>query len=437
MIMMKRGADRKVSEESEAGPQRALIVASFVNRVGNGLFNAASVLYFTLVAHLPATQVGAGLTIAGLCGLAAGIPAGNLADRYGPRVIWLIAFLVQAASMAAFVLIDSWPVFVLLATVDRLAATAGGAAGGALIARVGGERPAAFRARLRTYVNLGVVTGTLGAAVALQIDTRAAYTALILANAASFAGAALVVLLGVPAYPPLPRPEQHRQWSVLADRPYVSFVALYSAMGLQYQTVSLLLPIWISAHTDAPRWTVAAIYAINSGICVLLQSRLGAKVETPRQGGRAFRLAGLMFLLSCPLMALTADVPAWVAPVLAVLAVALHSLGEVWESSAGYALGFGLAPDHAHGQYQGLLGIGFNAGQALAPLVLTGAVLGLGHTGWLLLGLFFAALGAAATPLVGWAERTRPAPPAPDVPGEAASGTASEAASDPAARLSS
>ncbi|MFD8707295.1 MFS transporter [Kitasatospora sp. NPDC059648] len=397
--MLRRSADFR--------PQLALITASFVSRVGNGLFNTAAVLYFTLVVHLSAAQVGAGLTIAGLCGLAAGIPAGNLADRYGPRAVWLSALVVQAATMAAFVLIDSWLAFTLVATLDRLAATAAGAAGGALVARVGGERPAAFRARLRTFVNLGVVVGTLGAAVALQINTRPAYTALILANAASFAGAALIAFAGVPNYRPLPRPTEHRRWSVLADRPYVSFVALYSAMGLQYQVVSLLLPIWLSAHTDAPRWTVAAVYAINSGVCVLLQSRLGSKVETPQQGGRALRLAGLLFLLSCPLMALTADVPAWVAPVLTVLAVCIHSVGEVWESSGGYALGFGLAPDHAQGQYQGLLGIGFNAGQALAPLVLTGAALALGHTGWLLLGALFAALGAAGPPVAGWAERTR------------------------------
>ncbi|MFI7009833.1 MFS transporter [Streptomyces sp. NPDC050145] len=391
----------------ETGAQRALIAASFVSRIGNGLFNAASVLYFTLVVHLPATQVGAGLTIAGLVGMAAGVPAGNLADRYGPRTVWLCAVAVQAVTMAAFVLIDSWLVFTLLATLDRLGASAGGAAGGALVARSGGERPAAFRARLRTFVNLGVVVGTLGAGVALQIDTRAAYTTLILANAASFAGAGLIGLLGVPNYRPLPRPAEHRRWSVLADRPFVAFVALYSAMGLQYQVVSLLLPIWLSAHTDAPRWTVAAVYAINSGVCVLLQSRLGSKVETPRQGGRAFRLAGLLFLVSCPLMALTADVPAWVAAVLAVLAVVAHSLGEVWESSAGFALGFGLAPEHAQGQYQGLFGIGFEAGQALAPLVLTGAVLALGHTGWLLLGVFFAALGLAGPLVASWAERTR------------------------------
>ncbi|MET9617401.1 MFS transporter [Kitasatospora indigofera] len=398
---------RKSELPAPSGPQRALIAASFVSRVGNGLFNTAAVLYFTLVVHLPAAQVGAGLTIAGLTGLLAGIPAGNLADRYGPRTVWLTSLAVQAATMAAFVLIQSWATFTVVATLDRLAATASGAAGGALIARAGGERPAAFRARLRTFVNLGVVLGTVGAAFAVSANTRPAYTALILANAASFACAALIGLIGVPDYRPLPRPEEHHRGAVLSDRPFLTFAALYGAMGLQYQTVSLLLPVWLSARTDAPRWTVAAVYAVNSGVCVLLQSRIGSRVETPRQGGRAFRLAGLLFLVSCPLMALTADVPSWTAPALTVLAVCVHSLGEVWESSAGFALGFGLAPDHAQGQYQGLFGVCFDAGQALAPVILTTAVLGLGHAGWLLLGAFFAALGAAGPPVAAWAERTR------------------------------
>lgn len=410
-----RGTELRISAvvPSGDGPRRALVAANFVSRIGNGLFNTAAVLYFTLVVHLPAAGVGAGLTIAGLVGLLAGLPAGNLADRYGPRTVWLAALATQAVTMAAFVLVHSWFVFTLVATLDRLAATAGGAAGGAVVARAGGERPAAFRAKLRTYVNLGVVLGTLGAGFAVAAGTRAAYTALILANAASFAVAGLIARRGVPDYRPLPRPAGHHRRAVLADRPYVSFVALYGAMGLQYQTVSLLLPIWLSAHTGAPRWSVAAVYATNSGVCVLLQSRLGSRVESPRQGGRAFRLAGVCFLVSCPLMALTADVPRWVAPVLAVVAVAVHSLGEVWESSGGYALGFGLAPDHAQGQYQGLFGVGFNAGQALAPVLLTTAVLGLGHAGWVLLGASFAAVGAAGPPVAAWGERTRRTAPGP------------------------
>ncbi|MEV7782148.1 MFS transporter [Kitasatospora sp. NPDC088351] len=108
---MIRGFKQRVPSGPASGPQRALIIASFVGRVGNGLFNTAAILYFTLVVHLPATQVGAGLTIAGLSGLAAGIPAGNLADRYGPRTIWLTTLALQAVTMAAFVFIDSWLAF--------------------------------------------------------------------------------------------------------------------------------------------------------------------------------------------------------------------------------------------------------------------------------------------------------------------------------------
>jgi hypothetical protein len=58
-------------------------------------------------------------------------------------------------------------------------------------------------------------------------------------------------------------------------------------------------------------------------------------VETTSQGGRAFRRAGLLFLVSCPLMALTADVPIRVAPVLLVVAVCVHSIGEVHGTAEG------------------------------------------------------------------------------------------------------
>ncbi|SEB56921.1 MFS transporter [Streptomyces sp. TLI_105] len=391
----------------DSGPERVLVAASFVNRVGNGLFNAASALYFTLVVGLPAVQVGAALTIAGVIGLCAGIPGGHLADRRGARVIMMLALAVQAVSMAALVLVESWAALTITATVDQIAAAVGGAAWGALVARVGGERPARFRAKLRTFVNLGVVLGTMGAGLALAADTRGAYVTLILGNAASFALCAVLLLL-LPRYPVLAAPPQQRRWLVFADRPFLTFTALYGAMGLQYPVVSLLLPIWISEHTETPRWTVAALFAVNSAFCVLMQTRIGSRIETPYDGGRAFRTAGLLFLVSCPMMALAAYAPVWAAAGLVLAAIFVHSLGEVWESSACFALGFGLAPGHAQGQYQGVLGLGFNAGQALAPAILTTVVLGLGTAGWLLLALFFATLGAAGPSLARWGMRTRP-----------------------------
>ncbi|MGT2532298.1 MFS transporter [Streptomyces nojiriensis] len=175
--------------------ERVLILASFVNRVGNGLFNTASALYFTLVVGLPAAQVGAALTVAGLIGLVAGIPGGHLADRRGPRTVMMLALAVQALAMSALVLVESWSALTVVATVDQLAAAVGGAAWGALVGRVGTERPALFRAKLRTYVNLGVVLGTAGAGFAVAANSRPAYLVLILGNAASFALCALFLFL--------------------------------------------------------------------------------------------------------------------------------------------------------------------------------------------------------------------------------------------------
>ncbi|MFF2348232.1 MFS transporter [Kitasatospora sp. NPDC058115] len=408
--MIKGGLEGRIGRMvGDSRPERVLIAASFVNRVGNGLFNAASALYFTLVVGLPAVQVGAALSIAGVIGLGAGIPGGHLADRRGARTIMMSALAVQAVSMAALLLVESWAALTVVATVDQVAAAAGGAASGALVVRVGGDRPALFRARLRTFVNLGVILGTVGAGLALAAGTRGAYVTLILGNAASFALCAALLLL-LPRYPVLAAPPQQRRWLVLTDRPFLAFTALYGAMGLQYPVVSLLLPIWISEHTEVPRWSVAVLFAVNSLFCVLMQTRIGSRVETLRDGGRAFRTAGLLFLVSCPMMALGAYTPVWATAALILTAIFVHSLAEVWESSACFALGFGLAPDHAQGQYQGVFGLGFSAGQALAPAILTTVVLGLGMTGWLLLAVFFAVLGAAGPSLARWGARTRPQP---------------------------
>jgi hypothetical protein len=393
---------------SPSGPQRALILTNFVNRVGNGMFNTASALYFTLVVHLHAAEVGVGLTIAGVVGLLAGIPAGDLADRHGPRLIRFVALTAQTATMIGYLFVHSFLPFVLLATLAQLSLSASSAATGPVIVRAGGDQPGPFRAKVRSYGNLGVLVGTLGAGIAVAIGTRSAYSALVVGNAVSYV-CCMLLLFRVPNYPPLPRPAHHRRLLVLSDRPFLVFTALSGAMGLQYPVLSLLLPLWIAQHTDAPHWTVAGVAALSAGVCVLLQVRLGAGIETPRQGGRALRYAGLLFLLSCPLLAVTADVPGWVAIIVIFVAVVLHSLAEIWESSASFALGFGLAPGHAQGQYQGVLGMGFDVGQAVAPVILTTVVLGLGQAGWVLLGVFFLGLGLAGPPLAAWAERTRPA----------------------------
>jgi MFS family permease len=91
------------------------------------------------------------------------------------------------------------------------------------------------------------------------------------------------------------------------------------------------------------------------------------------------------------------------------LAVIVHTVGELYYTAGSISVSFGLAPEHAQGQYQGLAGIGFGVGAAMSPVLMIGVVLSLGRPGWVGLGVLFAVLGLASPAVARWGERTRPA----------------------------
>jgi MFS family permease len=388
-------------------------MSSFVNRVGTGMFLATSALYFTVIVGIPARQVGTGLSIAGLAALLGSVPAGVLADRVGPRTVQLVTLAVQTVTMALFVVVHSWWAFTVVAAFDYVADSANNAARGALIGRVGGERPALFRAKLRTFVSVAVVAGTLLAAVAIQIGTRGAYVTVILVNAVSYVICALL-LLRVPDFPPLPRPEGTRRFAALADRPYAAFAVLNGLIGLQATVVSLVIPLWIASRTHIPHWAAAAVFGLNFLLGVLLMQPVGRRVETTEQGGRALRTAGLAVAVGCAVLAGSASGPRWSQTVVLFGGAAVLCAAGVWVTAAGFALSFGLAPAHAQGQYQGLTLLGLDLAGAIGPALLTALVVGVGSPGWVVLGAGFAAAGLSGPAITRWAERTRPAEAAAD-----------------------
>ncbi|GAA1977082.1 MFS transporter [Catenulispora subtropica] len=391
----------------EPGPQRALVASSFVNRLGTGMFVAVSALYFTLIVGIPARQVGTGLTIAGTAGLLGSVPAGMLADRVGPRMVQLVTLGVQTGTMAAFVFVHSWWMFTTVTALDKVADAANNAARGALIGRVGGERPALFRAKLRSFVSVAVVLGTPVAGIAIQIGTRAAYVTLILANAASYVVCALL-LLRVPEYPPIPRPAGSRRFAALADRPYAAFAGLNGLLSLQAVVVALVIPLWITTRTQVPRTMAAVVFGMFFVVGVLLMQPVGRRTETVAQGGRALRTSGLAVAAGCAVLAVSAEGPRWAQAAVLLFGAAIICAASVWALAAGFSLSFGLSPAHAQGEYQGLNLLGLDAAAAVGPALLTALVLGFGGPGWFVLGAGFAAAGLLGPPVTRWAQRTRP-----------------------------
>ncbi|MBN1171166.1 MAG: MFS transporter [Micromonosporaceae bacterium] len=391
----------------DPGAPRILGLASLVNCFGGGLVLTAMTLFFTRVVHLSTWQVGVGLTLAGAVGLPGAPLIGDLADRLGPREVARTILLIEAAITVCYVFIHSFVPFVIVTSLEVICLTAYVAVNRALIRRVGGRENAAFPNVLAAIGNLAISVGALGCGVAVAIGTAQAYQSLIIINALTFV-CTWAILGRLPRYEPLPKPEgHHKPWTALTDKSFVAFTIVDAVISMQFSVIMTPLPLWVVDHTHAPRWIISIFLVINTALVVLLQARVGRNVDTVRRGGAALRRSGVIFLASCSLIGLAAGVPGWTSILLLIGAVTIHTIGELHYTAGSYAVSFGLAPEYAQGQYQGLLGIGMSAASAVSPVLMIGLVLSLGRVGWIGLGLLFALSGLVTPAVVQWGERTR------------------------------
>ncbi|MCC5576820.1 MFS transporter [Microtetraspora sp. AC03309] len=395
----------------ERGAPRRLAFVFFINSMGNGMYAPAGLLFLSRVVGLPVVQVGIVLTVAGLIALGAGIPAGRLADRWGPRGIAATLLLCEGVCMAGLVsltVLRAYALLFLLVGVSAIAEHGGRAVRGVVIARVGGANRVALRAQFRAFGNVATALGALVSALAIQLDTQAAYITLVLINAATYITAA-ALMWRLPYYPPLPAPAAARRLAVFRDRGFAAITALNSFMMLEYGVLIVALPIWIVSQTEAPRWMAGGALLINTVLVAALQVRMSRGVTNPASSAVALRRAGSVFLLSTVTIAAASALPSTAALIVLVLAVAVHTMGELWHASAAFELPYSLAPEHAHGEYQGMFELGVGVSMAVAPALLTALCIEGGPLGWLALGIAFAAMGVLAPMVVSWAARGREA----------------------------
>jgi MFS family permease len=381
-----------------------------VNTVGNGLFMTGSAVFFVRSVGLSPAQVGAGLTIAGGVGLVAGIPAGRMADRRGAREVAVPLLLLEASCAGCFALIHQFWAFLLVATGASIGDGASSAVRGALIAGVvPPDEVVRTRAFLRSVTNLGISAGAIGAGVALHADTRFAYVILVLGDALTFAlTAAVIWSLG--HIRPHAAPEDVVPRAALRDRGYLAVTAVNGVMCLHYEVLVLAMPLWVVSHTPAPRWLVSPLLLVNTVLIVLFQVRASRGAETVPGATRAMRRACVALTVCCGVYA-ASSAPHGEALAIAILVVAVfvHTLGELRHAAGSWGLSFLLAPLHAQGEYQGVFGLGMMGARALSPAILTLLCITWGVPGWIALGGIFVLMGAAIGPAVSWAQRTRPA----------------------------
>lgn len=386
---------------------QALTLSTVTGAISLGLMFSVSVLYLTRVAGLGAREVGVGLTIAGIIGTAATFAGGWLSDRWGPKAVMLVTAALQAAAIAGYCLIDEVLLFVVLACVAFGAQGVRRTAQVTLIAQAfTGPGRTEARARLRVVTNIFVAVGSGIGALVLAIGTAPAYrVALVLAAVLVLWSALPLVSLPTVTGAAEPSDTPSGPTEPLKDRRYLAIAALNGVIHVQFDVLTVAMPLWLALRTEAPEAMVGALIVLNTVLVTLFQVRATRLVTDVRSAGRMVFAATGLLAVACLLYPAAALGGVKAAVLLLVLAVAVSSLGEVLSEAGGWELAFELADSRRPGAYQAVSQTGAALGGALGPLVVTSSAIALGTPGWALLGGLFLAAGAGTGLITGVGRR--------------------------------
>ncbi|WP_329578082.1 MFS transporter [Kitasatospora sp. NBC_01250] len=381
---------------------RTMLLTQFLDRTGTGVWGAASVLYFTVVSHLDARQVGLLLGVAAVAGIAGSPLAGRLAGRLPVRGLLIGCHLLRLCTMGLLLVCDGFATLLPVVAVTCLGERAAKTLEMLFATRVAGERRTTYQALSRSAANAGYALGAGIAALGLAVGTRDAYRALILGNALSFAlAAALVRRTREPRAheQTAARPDgtgggrqDERAPSPWRDRGYLLFVLLDVPMNLDDSVLNVGLPLWLVHHTRAPQAFVPAFLVLNTVLVVALQLRVSARAEGARRAAGAVAVYGVTMLACCAVLAVATGGGSWAASLALLGAAALVTLAELMRSVSSWELAVRLAPPRARASYLGVAGMSQSVQKSVGPLLLTGAVMTAGPAGWLALGTVIAGL---------------------------------------------
>ena len=181
-------------------------------------------------------------------------------------------------------------------------------------------------------------------------------------------------------------------------------MALVAIMTLHFSLLDVGIPLWVG-HTDAPRVTVGIVFVLNCVLVAALSVPMARGSETVSGAARAAVLAAVLLAASCVVFALSGRSPARAAAAVVVITAAVVEVfGEMTQAASSWGLSFGLAPEDAQGQYQGLASSCYAARRDARPRADGRRSSPLGTAGWLAFGALFLAAGVATVPVATWAE---------------------------------
>ncbi|MCD4523630.1 MFS transporter [Nocardioides sp. cx-173] len=363
---------------------------SLLFALGDGTFMTGSAVFFTQIVGLSAAQVGLGLTIAGAAAFLSALPMGKLVDRFGPKRMWAVSAVGQAAMFSVWPFITDFKGYVLMAVGMEVIGSLGGAAHGAYTIDV---LPPGERVRSRAYMysalNVGFTLGSLLGGIALAFHSNTVLHALPWFTAAVFLVNAAAILR-LPRAPHDLRTAEDRKVRIPGPGPLRNpGWLLTSFFGGVFWTnqvlLNIVIPLWLIEQTDAPRVLLAFLFGTNTVMCIFLPMAASRGVRDVPTALKAVRLSSTFFVISCLITLATHDTVGWTTIALVWLGHVTVTGAELYLSAASWSFEAELMDPRQRGAYQGAQELSSTLGRVWAPAVYTFLAMNWGAGGWLVI----------------------------------------------------
>ena len=368
---------------------RKISIASLIDRFGNGLLMSIMAIYFAFIEGIGPSKTALALSIGAAAGLIMTIPAGHVVDRVGQRTVVVWSMTANGVAIFSMIFVHSFLWLAVAFAADSISNVFSRNGQLTLIARVGTpETSARNRAYTRSVNNLGIGLGSLGAGVALAVNSAHGYRIAIFLNACSFFIGALIYRT-VPYFEPTLREREKFDWTILKDGRYIAATMMAAVTNIQFMIQNIGIPIWIVRYTHAPRWWVSTLLLLNTASVVLFQMKVSKRSKPLKDSANQYLLSGFLLAGACALYALAEGPSARIASTLLLLGMALHVIAELLISMIHWQISFDLADSSRQGAYYGVWTFGNGLSEVIGPSLITFALVNMGQAGWALLGMMF------------------------------------------------
>ncbi|MBO0847484.1 MAG: MFS transporter [Nocardioides sp.] len=358
----------------DVGPHRRFVSALAIDAVGSGIWMPLSMLYFLHQTSLSLVQLGLAMTIANTVVIPVVPMLGSLVDRIGPKWVMQLGNAGAAVAFALYPFAHSlWSVTLLVFAATATRSAFWGALG-PMVTQITrpGEREIWF-GFLQAMRNAGYGVGGVLAAVALTVGSSASFQSVVLANAASYV-VAFLLMAGVSGGG---RPEpasggiedQARGWWVaFADRGYRVLIAVIFCYALVETTLNITMPVYFIDTLGLPGWVPGTVFVINTvmigvGQGLVVRAMTGAVRRRVLHTAITFSAVSFVTLYAAHALSVTTGV------VVVLVAAVVYTLGEMTTGPVVAALSAETPPPEQRGRYMAATQLAWSASSAVGPLV--------------------------------------------------------------------